>query len=190
MITKYSEYIRENSSNSHFFKTYEETKEWLDKMEIKNYKINDDLTVDVSNGVNLSNRKLSYIPVKFGIVNGGFWCNNNKLKTLVGSPEKVLYSFDCSNNKLSSLIGSPKQVKGGFYNDIDLTSIDGYSIYNLKININKDWYKLLNSKIKEDYFDKNLEENPEIISLINFETSKEFKNKWNHLFNASKFDLI
>jgi hypothetical protein len=63
-------------------------------------------------------------------------------------------------------------------------------LYNLKKNINREWYKELNPKIKEEYFDKMLENNPEIISLINFELSKEFKDKWEHLFNANKFDLI
>ena len=64
------------------------------------------------------------------------------------------------------------------------------SIYNLKKNIHRQSYKWLSSKLKEEYFDKHLDDNPEIISLIDFEPSDNFKDKWEHLFNSSKFDLI
>lgn len=47
------------SIGDQFFKTYKETKNWLDLMKIKNYQINDNLVVDVYsttliNDVNLS----------------------------------------------------------------------------------------------------------------------------------------
>jgi hypothetical protein len=64
------------------------------------------------------------------------------------------------------------------------------SIYNLKKTTNFYWYTNLNKSKKEEYFDFHLENNPEIISLINFETSYTFNKKWNHLLNANKFDLI
>jgi hypothetical protein len=182
MIIKYSEYIKEgiftkNTQNTQntknttqFFTTYEETKDWLDKMEIKNYTINDDLTVDVDGRVDISNKNLKYIPVKFSIVKGDFNLLNNKLTTLIGTPKEVGGFFLCYSNPL--------------------TSLEGLSIYNLKEIITLNWYIKFNSKIKEEYFDIILEDNPETISLIDFNPSDKFKDKWEHLFNANKFDLI
>jgi len=125
MITNFNKYIKE-SNNSQFFTTYEETKEWLDKMWIKKYKINSDLTVDVNGDVDLEKKYLSYIPVKFGIVNGYFECSNNQLTSLNGSPKEVKGYFDCSYNQLTTLNGSPKEVKGNFYCSYNLlTSLEG-----------------------------------------------------------------
>ena len=78
----------ESVSDSQFFKTYEETKNWLDDMDIENYTINDDLTIDVDGDgdVNLNNKKLEKIPVKFKSIGGYFDCYNNKLTSLKGSP--------------------------------------------------------------------------------------------------------
>jgi hypothetical protein len=191
MITNFNEYIKESNSNSQFFKTYEKTKEVLDYLDIKNYTIKDDLTVDVDGDVYIINVGLEYIPVKFGIVKGNFNCSNNNLTSLIGSPEQVDKTFNCVNNKLTTLEGLPKYIGGIIileYNQ--LTSIKGLSIYNLKKSIYRDWYIGLNPKIKEDYFDNMLEENPEIISLIDFELSTKFKDIWEHLLNAKKFDLI
>ena len=172
MITKYTQYIKENVNNNDFFTTYEETKEWLDKMKIDNYTINDDLTVHVNGNVHLYKMNLNFLPVKFSIVNGYFEVEFNNLPNLIGSPEKLINS--------SSF----------WYGANPLTSLEGLSIYNLKIIIDKHWYVGLKSKIKEDYFDTILEENPEIFNLIDFKPSKKFKEKWEHLFNATKFDLI
>jgi len=199
MITKYLTYIKENVNHNQFFTTYEETKDWLDKMMIRKYRINKDLTVDVDGHVNLFNMNLKTISVKFGIVNGEFNCENNKLTSLDGSPKVVRGVFRCYNNNLTTLEGSPEIVNGNFrcsnnplstligltkviggyfdcYNN-KLTSLEGFHINILKKSINTEWYKELNSSIKEEYFDKILEDNPEIISLINFELSKEFKDK-------------
>jgi hypothetical protein len=84
---------------------------WLDRMDIKNYTINDDLTVDVNDNVFLKNKKLTKIPVKFGIIQGFFDISYNHLKDLTNCPDIVHKTFDCSNNhRLQSLIGSPKEV--------------------------------------------------------------------------------
>jgi len=87
--------------------------DWLDKMNIKNYSLRDNL-VDVEGDVDLFNRKLKVIPVQFGIVKGYFNCSDNKLKSLEGSPETVEGSFYCFQNNLESLEGSPKTVGGDF----------------------------------------------------------------------------
>ena len=91
------------------------TKEWLDEMEIENYTINNDGTVDVDGSVWLDNKGLIEIPVQFNKVSGGFYCSYNQLTSLEGAPREVGGSFDCSYNQLTSLQGSPTRVGGGFY---------------------------------------------------------------------------
>jgi hypothetical protein len=105
--------------------TKEEIKAWLNKYEVKNYTINDNLTVDVSGNVNLFNKQLEEIPFKFGIVNGTFDCSYNELTSLEFSPNKVVGYFDCNHNKLTSLEFCPQKVSGHFicsYNE--LTSLE------------------------------------------------------------------
>ena len=87
--------------------------DWLDKMNIKNYSLRDDL-VDVEGSVNLYGRKLKVIPVQFGIVKGDFDCSYNNLKSLEGSPKTVGGNFNCWGNNLESLDGCPKTVWGYF----------------------------------------------------------------------------
>jgi len=95
-------------------RNHKEIKAWLDRMEIKNYVINDTGTITVDGDVNISNRKLTSIPVQFRIVYGGFNCNSNKLKSLEGAPREVGGDFNCSGNRLKSLDGSPREVGSSF----------------------------------------------------------------------------
>jgi hypothetical protein len=84
---------------------------------IKNYTIDNGL-VNVDGDVDLSSKKLTKIPVKFGTVNGdiegGFECGDNQLTSLEGSPHIVYGNFYCGYNQLTSLEGSPKEVHGDF----------------------------------------------------------------------------
>ena len=84
------------------------------KYRISNYIIHSDGTVDVNGDVDLYNKKLTQLPVKFGKVTGYFTCSNNHLTSLEGSPYWVGRYFDCSNNQLTSLVGSPKWIGGYF----------------------------------------------------------------------------
>jgi len=93
---------------------------WLDKYNIKNYTINDDLTVDVAGSVNLYSNKLATIPIQFGKVTGRFSCYHNQLTSLVGCPKEVGGHFWCDNNKLTSLVGCPSVIRGWFYCDDNL----------------------------------------------------------------------
>jgi hypothetical protein len=73
-------------------------------------------------------RNITHIPKFFKniIVNGYFYCNNNKLTSLEGSPQIVNGYFDCDNNKLTSLEGAPHTVGGSFLCDGNkLTSLEG-----------------------------------------------------------------
>ena len=114
------------SRDNQFFKTKEETKDWLDEVSIGKYTINDDLTVDVDGDVDLNNKKLEKIPVKFKSIGGYFNCGSNQLTSLEGCPKSVGGHFYCNNNKLTSLDGSPESVGGHFYcNNNKLTNLEG-----------------------------------------------------------------
>ena len=109
-----------------------ESKEDIDsickKFGIENYTINEDSTVDVDGDVNLHNKGLTKIPLKFGEVSGNFDCGYNKLKSLEGSPLSVGRVFSCISNQLKSLEGAPELVDGSFYCSYNqLKSLDGIS---------------------------------------------------------------
>ena len=110
---------------------------WLDEMGIVDYTINDDLTIDVDENVDLSLKDLIKFPefIIFGNINGyfdcsinhlislkgapkstkkGFYCSHNDLTSLEGAPEIIGCSFNCSGNKLTSLQYSPKTIGSDF----------------------------------------------------------------------------
>jgi hypothetical protein len=110
--------------------------DWCEEFNLSNYNINDNGTVDVHDGVNLTLRGLYKMPIQFGVVYGYFNCNHNSLSSLEGSPVKLgggflcgsnnLITLDglnilrvneyfyCSNNQLISLKGCPMYVEGDF----------------------------------------------------------------------------
>ena len=96
------------------------------KYNIKNYIINEDGSIDVDGDVNLSNRELIELPLKFRNVSGYFNCSDNKLTSLEGAPSSVDGHFGCSWNELTSLEGAPSSVDGAFScRNNQLTSLDG-----------------------------------------------------------------
>lgn len=115
-------------------KTKEEITEWLhantslsDESEIT---INPDLTIDVDGSIRVQYFGLALssttFPVKFGEITGSFDCSSIKLRSLIGSPNRVNGDFDCGDNLLSSLEGAPKQVDGRFLcNWNQLASLEG-----------------------------------------------------------------
>lgn len=126
-VKLYEEY---SHTDSQFFQTKEETENWLDKMKIKNYTINDDLTVDVDGDIYLISKKLKYIPVKFRKVGGDFYCFENRLTSLEGCPTSVGGDFYCNKNQLNSLENCPNTVGGYFYcQNNQLTSLEGCPQY-------------------------------------------------------------
>jgi len=82
---------------------------------IDDYTVNPDGTVDVDGNVNLYNKGLDEIPLKFGYVSGYFDCGNNKLTSLEGSPREVGGYFDCRYNQLTSLVSAPEEVGDSFH---------------------------------------------------------------------------
>ena len=106
------------------YNEYSDTEEWLDEMGIKNYIINDDLTVDVNGDINLDFEAIKEFPIQFGTINGSFNASYCSLSTLKGSPIKVMGNFFCDGNRLTSLEYSPKYVSGKFFcGKNDITSL-------------------------------------------------------------------
>jgi hypothetical protein len=48
------------------------------------------------------------------VVKGYFYCQDNRLTSLVGAPQKVEGYFSCQDNQLTSLEGAPQKVEGAF----------------------------------------------------------------------------
>jgi len=80
------------------------------RYQIKNYSINSDGSIDVDGNVNLNQRGLLSLPLRFGKVSGSFEINRNKLTTLVGGPICVGGHYECENNNLTTLEGCPEYV--------------------------------------------------------------------------------
>ena len=96
------------------------------KYYIQNYTIRPDGLVDVDGGVNLYSKGITELPLKFGIVTGGFLCSYNQLKSLEGAPSETGGDFDCSHNVITSLEHCPSEVGDDFWcNNNELTSLKG-----------------------------------------------------------------
>jgi hypothetical protein len=111
------ESIEPNSIESVFIKTiksYEIICSACKKYGIINYTIKDGL-VNVDGSVDLSNRNLTEIPVRFGIVNGTFNVVRNDLTSLKNSPYFVKDYFNCGLNQLTDLNDLPNYIGGDLY---------------------------------------------------------------------------
>ena len=60
-------------------------------------------------------KKIQTIPVKFGIIEGSFFCDRNALISLDGSPKQVSQTFDCHMNDLTTLTGCPEIIGSDFH---------------------------------------------------------------------------
>ena len=94
----------------------------MDKDEVpQGWVKNKDGEYDVDGDVDLSSKKLTKLPYKFGKVSGKFDCSQNMLTSLEGSPWKVGGEFNCMYNKLATLKGGPDEVGHDFvcsYNEL------------------------------------------------------------------------
>ena len=99
---------------SHKFPTDEDEIDMIcHELNLKNYTINPDGTVDVKGGfIDLSFMKLKRLPLKFGKASS-FYCDQNYLTSLEGSPREVV-NFSCKRNELTSLKGGPEIVRESF----------------------------------------------------------------------------
>lgn len=117
---------KEETSHPGFPKTEAEVDKVCKKYDIRNYTINDDLSIDVKNDVWLHLEDLEYLPLNFNYVSNNFYCFKNRLISLVGSPIIIDGSFVSYENKLETLDGSPLEVGYDFIlNDNNLMSLKG-----------------------------------------------------------------
>jgi hypothetical protein len=89
--------------------------DWCNYFRIRDYVIDKENLVSVNGYVNISEKDLDKIPIKFDIIFDYFYCDNNKLVSLEGSPRQVGAGFYCNINKLKSLNGCPEKV-GDIFN--------------------------------------------------------------------------
>ena len=133
--------IFESTENDQFYKTRREVSIWLDDYGVEKYTINSDLTVDVDGSVDLDNERLKFLPVQFGKINGYFFCEDNKLKSLKGCPIEIKGEFSCSKNEIYNLEGYPKNIGSiVFFEKTPISKL--FKLVNWKINDDSDYFHL------------------------------------------------
>ena len=104
---------------SNLLKNKKDIIKWLETYNIENYTLIEDnqygYLVDVDDSIDLSQKSLKKIEVKFNHIKGDFNCSHNELISLIGAPQIVDGYFDCSNNKLKNLGGLPNIVDDFLY---------------------------------------------------------------------------
>ena len=105
----------------------DEQRKFLVKNTPVTWSLNSEGLVDVEGRFWCPNQGLEdFLGIRFGKVSEYFWCYDNQLRTLEGSPRKVGGSFYCSGNQLRTLEGSPREVGGDFYcHENPLISLEG-----------------------------------------------------------------
>ena len=201
------------------FQTEDEISKICKKYNIEDYIISSDGLVDVAGDVDLSHRDLSKLPLKFGKIDGAFYCDRNKLTSLEGAPQTVTGSFICRTNMLTSLEGAPQTVTGSFICDfnrlislkgaplecgafhLNSTTIEDYkypkSLLEILAKTNalyarKETKQLILTIMSADYFNKQLIENPEktIMSLKSVWNDPEFKEIRKDIIIPAKYKDI
>jgi hypothetical protein len=99
----------------HFFKTKEQVVCWLEEMGIQNYTILKNLMVNVAGGVDIKGKKMDYLPVEFGEVEGDFLCSDCNLLSFKGTPIKIKGGFYARANRVKTLEGGPEIVRGDYH---------------------------------------------------------------------------
>jgi acetyltransferase-like isoleucine patch superfamily enzyme len=92
-------------------------KKWLDDFDVRQYTINDDLSIDALNNLDFSYDTIEFPKyIKFRKVIGDFRLKHTDISSLIGGPEIVTGSFYCINTTLDSLDGAPIEI----YNDCNI----------------------------------------------------------------------
>jgi len=105
---------------------------WLKDMNIDNYIIKDDFSINVYYNVQLSNKHLNgKLPdfIQFGNVDGAFRIDGNNLTTLKGCARYVGAQFDCEENNLTTLDYAPVHIGGDVWcrgNNLPIAVINNY----------------------------------------------------------------
>ena len=173
------------------YNTRKEIENWLNEIEIEDYVINEDLTVDVNEDVNIHEMSIKEIPIRFGRVNGNFNCNSNLLINLKNCPNVVNGSFYCANNQLTSLEGCLEVISGDF--NCGGNKLTNFEYFPKEIRGNHVQI-IYNNEIKEEElvnFNCNIENVKKIYSDFNKNGSKEeFLNKVNYYKIKKENELL
>lgn len=110
-MPSFKRYLHEEARD---FTTKRDVENWLNNKGIFSYTVNEDLTVDSDKNVDLLNKGIYVLPVKFRKISGAFNIAFNHLESLRGCPEEVFGNFRCRNNLLQSFEGAPKYVGKDF----------------------------------------------------------------------------
>lgn len=152
------------------FKTLRETCQWLDKMEIDNYQVDNDFTVNVGGEVNLFEQELTHLPVKFGRVKGNFAIQKTALQSLVGLPHTVENHFMCEvKPELNFSQYAPQKIGGSLflYGELSMADLHFLSTLNLGEGFS---HHCQNEKEKIIYFkEKYLQQNNTLVLNLNVE---------------------
>ena len=150
------------------------------KLNIKNYTINSDGSIDVEGDVILTGLVKGRIPIQFNRVSGNFICCDSELTTLENSPRYINVNFNVDSNKLTNLENSPISI-GGYFSveNNNLISLRGSEkitgIKNIYFCNNKltslKYHPIISNKYTNSYDPKyNLNDNP-IVSLDDYNDS-------------------
>jgi len=164
------------STSPNFPTSREEVIQVCTRYRIRNYTINDDLSIDVDGDVELDSKNLEYLPVRFNYVSGYFYCNYNELKTLEGCPKTVGDGFSCAINNLKSLEGCPETVRGYFkcsFNELE-------TLENGPQTVDGDFYCRSNELTDLEHF-------PEVGGIINIGKNKVYYLVHTFIKNANSF---
>ena len=93
----------------------DEQRKFLDSVPHGRWSVNSEGLVDVEGSFWCAGRGLEdFLGIRFGKVSGNFYCWNNQLRTLEGSPREVGLGFLCAGNPLISLEGAPEVITNLF----------------------------------------------------------------------------
>lgn len=107
---------------------------WLNFYKISNYIIHPDMSVDVNDNVDISNKNLDFIPVKFNRITGFFDCSHNNFSDLSSGPKIVMRTLACRFNKIKSLSNYDVQI--GWALDCEHNELTSLDAENITINGN------------------------------------------------------
>lgn len=104
------------------------------KVDDVEYKINDDLSVNINGNLDIieddSTHLFSRLPIKLNLVNGNLDCMEIGLETLENFPNRINGDFICSYNEITTLEFAPREITGRFMcHDNKITSLKNISTY-------------------------------------------------------------
>jgi len=107
------------SSRLKFF----EIEDQLKKYNINHYRINNDMSIDALQNVNITYCRLTTLPFNFNLIDGSIDIRRNQLTSLIGLPESI-YEINAESNNLKSLHGCSEHVEGNaIFNNNLLTNL-------------------------------------------------------------------